>query len=128
MAGALTPIVSKADFVARFRPLVGTEDTWADDLLLVASNQIRRKFADAGRELDEADPEVRLVIIEVVAAVLRPGQYAGFSSVTVTTDDATETRVLANPNTAIDITDAHWLRLGFDLTASPRGCFPVGDY
>ena len=128
MAGIILPILSKTEFVGLFRPLVGAEDELADLMLLDAAQQIRAKFAEHERELDETDPQVRLVIFEVVAAVLRPGEFAGHSSVTVTTDDATETRVLANPNAAIDISDAQWVRLGFSLTASPRGCFPVNDY
>lgn len=111
-----------------FRPLVGAEDKLADLLLLAASNQIRRRFATASLTLDESDPEVqKLVIFRLVSAVLRPGTYAGYSSVTITTDDATESRVFVNPN-AVDISDAQWARLGIDLSPDPRGCFPVGDY
>ncbi|MCV7255680.1 hypothetical protein H7J86_26295 [Mycobacterium hackensackense] len=128
MAGLVTPILSKTEFVARFRPLVGTEDTLTDDLLMAASNKVRRKYAENDRTLDESDPEVRLLIRDVVASVLRMGDFAGYSSVTITTDDATEARVLANPAAYVSITDAQWRDLGFDLTASPRGCFPVNDY
>jgi hypothetical protein len=124
----LPPLVTKAEFVASFRPLVGAEDNLADRLLAAASNQIRRRFTQAGLTLDESDPDVQLVVIEVVSAVLRPGRFAGYQSVTVVTDDATETRVFANPNAAIDISDAQWLRLGVYATAGPLGCFPVGDY
>lgn len=128
MAAVVSPILSKTDFVEMFRPLVGAEDKLADLLLLAASNQIRRRFAAASLTLDESDPEVKLVIFELVSAVLRPGTYAGYSSVTITTDDATESRVFVNPNAAIDISDAQWARLGIDLSPNPRGCFPVGDY
>jgi hypothetical protein len=128
MAGVVSPILSKADFVEMFRPLVGAEDKFADLLLMAASNQIRRRFSAAGIPLDESDPEVTLVVYELVAAVLRPGTYAGYSSVTITTDNATEQRVFVNPNAAIDISDAQWARLGISLTPAPRGCFPVGDY
>lgn len=128
MAGVVEPILSKTDFVRMFRPLVGAEDYLADLLLLAASNQIRRRFASAGIPLDESDPEVRLVIFEQVAAVLRPGTYAGYSSVTITTDDATESRVFVNPDAQVNISDAQWIRLGISLTPDPRGCFPVGDY
>lgn len=128
MAGVTTPILSKTDFIGMFRPLVGAESAHADLLLLAASNQIRRRFTAKGLTLDESDPEVTLVIFEVVAAVLRPGQFAGHSSVTVLTDDATETRVFANPNAAIEISDAQWVRLGISLSVEPQGCFPVGDY
>ena len=128
MAGFATPIMSKADFVARFRQLVGVEDTLADDLLMSASSQIRRRFADEGRTLDETDVDVRLVVFDVVAAVLRPGKFAGYSSFSITTDNTTEARVLANPNAAINITDALWDRLGISATASPLGNFPENDY
>lgn len=128
MAGAVLPILSKADFVSMFRPLVGVEDTLADKLLMAASNQIRRRFSDAGVTLNENDDDVHLVIWEVVTAVLRPGRFAGYSSVTITTDDSTEARVFANPNAAIDITDAQWKRLGIDLTVGPLGNFPECDY
>lgn len=128
MAGAVLPILSKANFVSLFRPLVGVEDTLADKLLMAASNQIRRRFTEAGVTLDENDDEVHLVIWEVVAAVLRPGRFAGYSSVTITTDNSTEARVFANPNAAIDITDAQWTRLGISLTAGPLGNFPECDY
>lgn len=128
MAGVVEPILSKTDFVRMFRPLVGAEDYLADLLLLAASNQIRRRFASAGLPLDESDPEVRLVIFEQVAAVLRPGTYAGYASVTITTDDATESRVFVNPDAQVNISDAQWIRLGISLTPDPRGYFPVGDY
>ncbi len=128
MAGVVQPILSKAEFITLFRPLVGYEDALADKLLMAVSQRIRRKFAEAGVPLDEDDDEVDLVIWEVVAAVLRPGEFAGYSSVTITTDDATEQRVLANALAQLDITDAQWKRLGIDVTASPRGCFPENDY
>lgn len=128
MAGVVSPILSKTDFVALFRPLVGAEDQLADLLLNAASNQIRRRFAESGLVLDEVDPEVKLVVFEAVAAVLRPGTYAGYSSITITTDDATESRAFANPNTLLDISDAQWQRLGISSTPAPTGCFPVGDY
>lgn len=128
MSGPVSPILTKPEFITMFRPLVGAESVLADLLLLAASQQIRRRFVEAEMTLVESDPEVWLVIFEVVAAVLRPGTYAGHSSVTVTTDDATEQRVFANPNAAVDISDAQWARLGVDLTAAPRGSFPVGDY
>lgn len=128
MAGAVLPILSKAIFVSMFRPLVGVEDALADKLLMAASNQIRRRFSDAGVTLDENDDEVHLVIWEAVAAVLRPGKFAGYSSVTITTDDATEQRVLANALAQLEITDAQWKRLGIDLTVGPLGNFPECDY
>ncbi|AHJ86293.1 hypothetical protein 32HC_15 [Mycobacterium phage 32HC] len=129
MGGVVSPILSKADFVKMFRPLVGAEDELADLLLMSASNQIRRRFYRAGVDLDESDPDIRLVIFEVVAAVLRPGTYAGYSSITITTDDATESRVFANPSALLDISDAQWRRLGIEEdSVAPRGCFPVGDY
>lgn len=124
----ITPIITKTRLVQLFRPLVGVEDEVADLLLLSASQQIRRKFTQAGVTLDETDPEVELVIYEVVTAVLRRGDFAGYSSVTITTDDSTEARVFANPDAAIDITDAQWIRLGLDLGAAASGCFPVDDY
>lgn len=128
MAGAVLPILPKTTFVGMFRPLVGVEDALTDKLLMAASSKIRRRFAEAGVVLDENDDEVHLVIWEVVAAVLRPGKFAGYSSVTITTDDSTEARVFANPNAAIDITDAQWIRLGIDVTVGPRGTFPENDY
>ncbi|OCB56131.1 hypothetical protein A5722_14630 [Mycobacterium vulneris] len=128
MAGVVTPIVTKQRFVQLFRPLVGAEDELADLLLNAASNQIRRRFTAAGLTLDESDPEVELVVFEAVAAVLRPGQFAGYKSVTVLTDDANEQRVFANPETLLTITDAQWERLGISMSAAPRGCFPIGDY
>lgn len=128
MAGVLTPILAKAQFVELFRPLVGVEDTLTDKLLMAASNQIRRRFAEAGVTLDENNDDVHLVIWEVVTAVLRQGRFAGYSSVTITTDDSTEARVFANPNAAIDITDAQWIRLGIIVTAGPLGHFPENDY
>lgn len=128
MAGVVTPIVTKPRFIQLFRPLVGAEDELADLLLIAASNQIRRRFAASGLTLDDTDPEVELVIFEAVAAVLRPGSYAGYSSITITTDDATESRAFANPNTLLEITDAQWERLGISMSAAPTGCFPVGDY
>lgn len=128
MAGVVSPIVTKQRFVQLFRPLVGAEDQLADLLLNAASNQIRRRFTAAGLTLDDSDPEVELVIFEAVAAVLRPGQYAGFSSIAITTDDATESRVFANPNTLLNITEEQWQRLGISRTPAPTGCFPVGDY
>lgn len=131
MAGVQTPIIDRARFIQLFRPLVGVEPELADLLLLAASNRIRRKFTAAGVTLDETDPDVELVIFEVVSTVLRRGDFAGYSSVTITTDDSTESRVFANPDAAVDITDAQWRRLGLDgdsVSASPRGCFPVGDY
>ncbi|MCV7230671.1 hypothetical protein [Mycolicibacterium komossense] len=124
----ITPIITKTRLIQLFRPLVGAEDELADLLLLSASQQIRRKFTQAGVTLDDTDPEVELVIYEVVTAVLRRGDFAGYSSVTITTDDSTEARVFANPNAAIDITDAQWVRLGLDLGAAASGCFPVNDY
>lgn len=128
MAGVVAPIVTKQRFVQLFRPLVGAEDELADLLLNAASNQIRRRFTAAGLTLDDSDPEVELVVFEAVAAVLRPGQFAGYKSVTVLTDDANEQRVFANPETLLTITDAQWERLGLSMSATPTGCFPVGDY
>lgn len=128
MAGMVTPILSKADFVKMFRQLVGAEDFVADKLLMAASTRIRRRFNEAGIPLDENDDEVHLVIWESVAAVLRTGRYAGYSSVTITTDNATEQRVLANALAQFDITDAQWDRIGITVTAQPLGHFPENDY
>lgn len=128
MAGAVLPILPKDQFVGLFRPLVGVEDTLADKLLMAASSRIRRRFAEAGLPLDENDDEVHLVIWEAVAAVLRPGKFAGYTSVTITTDDATEQRVFANALAQLEITDAQWGRLGINVAASPLGTFPENDY
>lgn len=128
MAGLTTPILSKTEFVGLFRPLVGAEDALADLLLMAASKRIRRKFVQAGADLDETDEDVKLVVFEIVRDVIGRGDFAVYSSVTVSTDDSTESRVFANPSAALTITDAHWVRLGLDLSPDPRGCFPVGDY
>lgn len=128
MAGVITPIINQTRFVELYRPLVGVESELADTLLLAASNRIRRRFAAAGLTVDEADPEIELVLYEVVRAVLDRHNFAAYSSVTITTDDSTESRVFANPDAAVSITDAQWERLGIDTGVSPRGSFPVRDY
>lgn len=131
MTGPVTPILIRPDFETLFRPLVGAEIPLGELLLEAASNRIRRKFTQAGVELDESDAEVKLVIYEAVSAVLRHADFAGLSSVSFTTDDATEQRVFANALAQFDITDAQWVRLGLDaanLSASPAYCFPENDY
>lgn len=130
MAGALSPIMSKADFVARFRPLDSVEDLLADDLLDAASEEIRQRFADAGVTLDEQSKRVRLVVLEVVRSALRTaaGDFGGLSEFSVTTDDATELRRFFNPSDALQFTEDHWIRLGLNMFPGPRGCFPVDDY
>lgn len=131
MGGIIQPIISKSRLVELYRPLVGAEDKLADVLLLAVSGRIRGKAADQGVTLDESDSEVELVVFESVAAVLDRGNYRIYSSITLTTDDATESRVFANALATLEVTDAQWRRLGLDpdtLSASPRGTFPVGDY
>lgn len=128
MAGPVTLILEKTAFVALFRPLVGSEDLLADLLLEAATDWIRREFLEAGLTLDESSAEVKLVIRDAVAAVLRAGDYAGYSSFTITTDDSTESRTFANPSAALDFTDAYRLRLGLPISASPVGNFLDCDY
>lgn len=128
MGGVISPILSKTDFIDLFRPLVGAEDKLADLLLLAASERLRRIFAEQGKILDEQSSEVRLVLYEVVSAVLRPGTFAGLTSVSFTTDDAVEQRVFANPSAACVFTEDHYNRLGLDWSASPRGTFFDQDY
>jgi hypothetical protein len=130
MTGPVSLIVTRAQLVALFRPLVGVEAELADLLLEAATNRIRRKFADAGATLVESDAEVRLVILEVVRTAIRnaSNEFGGLKQIAFTTDDATEQRVFANPGAQLDFTDAHWERLGLDLSVSPRGHFPVDDY
>lgn len=130
MAGAVTLILTREAFVSMFRPLVGPEGTLADLLLEAATNRIRREFAAAGSTLDETDAEVKLVVLEVVRAAIRNavGEYGGLSSFSVTTDDATEQRSFVNPDAALDFTEAHWRRLGLDMSATAQGTFPENDY
>lgn len=131
MGGVIQPIISKSRLVELYRPLVGAENELADLLLLDVSGRIRDKAAAQNVTLNESDAGVELVVYESVTAVLERGNYRIYSSITLTTDDATESRVFANALATLEVTDAQWRRLGLDpdtLSASPRGTFPVGDY
>jgi hypothetical protein len=121
-----SPILSKPDFIELFRPLVGAEDKLADLLLRAASSRIRRRFAEADLALDETDDEVRLIVFEMVVEILRPGTYAGLSSYTTSTDDATETRVFANAVARLTLSEDQIDRLG--LSPGPNYCFAADDY
>lgn len=130
MSGPVSLILTRPQFVALFRPLLGVEGDLADLLLEAATNRIRRKFLAADVTLDEQDAEVKLVVLEVVRTAIRnaSNDFGGLTQMSFTTDDATEQRTFFNPDAALDITDAHWLRLGLDSSPSPQGCFPVNDY
>lgn len=129
MAGVVTPILEKTAFEELFGPLTpGAQTKLAELLLSAVSSRIRKKATEQGVEIDGTDPDVHLVVYELVSAVLRHHAFAGLSSVSITTDDATEQRTFANALRQLDITDAHWDQLGLAIGALPRGTFPVGDY
>ncbi|KXT55931.1 hypothetical protein Y710_16415 [Gordonia sp. QH-12] len=117
------PFVSIEEFAELWRPLSGAEKEYGAILLLAASNWIREHKPG----IRDDDPAAKTVVVEVVKAVLLPGQWSGYSSWSKTVGQRTTTATLANPAAALDFTP--WLSLlGISGRARPVGNFPRNDY
>lgn len=120
-----TPFLTTDQFQAMFaRTLSVRERALADLLVQAAANWIRQRLPD----LPVYHTEARLVTYDVVAAVLRkPGEYAGFSQVTRTTDDRTLGYTLDAAGDLLEFTDRHLQLLGLSVTAQPRAMTDLID-
>lgn len=118
------PFVTAANLESLWRPLSGAEKEYAEILIAAASAWIRDRRPD----IDSDDPAARLVVIEVVKAVLLPGQWQGYASWSKTVGERVEAATLANPTAALAFTDWHYELLGISRSARPVGHFPRNDY
>jgi len=113
-----TPFLTTDQFQGMFaRTLSVRERALTDMLVQAAANWIRERLPD----LPLGHTEARLVTYDVVAAVMRrPGEYAGFSQVTRTTDDRTLGWTLESAGDMLSFEDRHLRMLGLSVTAAPR--------
>lgn len=113
-----TPFLTTDGFQAMFaRTLSVRERALTDMLVQAAANWIRERLPD----LPVYHTEARLVTYDVVAAVMRrPGEYAGFSSVSRGTDDRTLGYTLEASADLLSFEDRHLRMLGLSTTAAPR--------
>lgn len=115
-----TPFLSVDDFTGMFpRSLLAPERVLAGLLVQAAANWIRNPSRLP--DLPLGSVEAKLVTYDVVAAVFRrPGEYAGFSQVTRTTDDRTMGYTLEAAAELLNFTDKHREMLGLSVAAQPR--------
>lgn len=121
--GVSAPFVSVDALESLWRPLSGAEKEYAEILLAAASAWIREHKPGVADD----DPNAKIVTIEVVKAVLLPGQWSGYSSWSKTVGNRIEAATLANPTAALDFTPYLTL-LGISTRAMPVGNFPRNDY
>lgn len=113
-----TPFLTTDQFQAMFaRTLSVRERALTDMLVQAAANWIRERLPD----LPVGHTEAKLVTYDVVSSVMRrPGEYAGFSQVTRTTDDRTLGWTLESVGDMLSFEDRHMRMLGLSVTAAPR--------
>lgn len=119
-----TPFITPEGIQSLWRPLSGAEQEYAEILIAAASGWIR----DRKPGIREDDPAARIVCLEVVKAVLLPGQWQNFSSFSREIDDAVVSATLADPAGALTFTDWHYELLGINRNPLPVGHFPRDDY
>ncbi|WLP90253.1 hypothetical protein [Gordonia sp. NB41Y] len=119
-----TPFVTAEGLAALWRELSGAEYEYAGILLSAASTWIRNRRPG----IADDDPAAKIVCVEVVKAVLLPGQWQGFTSWSRAVDDAVLSATLADPAGALTFTDWHYELLGINRNALPVGHFPRDDY
>lgn len=114
-----TPFLTVEQFQAMFaRALSAQEMTLAALLCQAAANWIRHPSRLPG--LPPSNTEAKLVTFDVVSAALaRPAEYVGFSSVTRTTDDRTTGYTLESAAQLLEFTDRHRDLLGLSTAAAP---------
>lgn len=132
-----TELVDLAAFTAQFpRPLDAAEEARTAHLLILAEQEVRAEFGEAGRDLDSeiaARPwlavRARRVITELVSVALHVGANAGLRSAQSSTGAESDAVTFAGdgaPWVSMSLTDAHRAALGLPSGAGPRWSFPKG--
>lgn len=120
----MTAFASTDELTNRWRPLKSAEKAWAQDLLDAAGRWIRRKKPD----IEQDDPDAKVVSIAVVRSALGPGGHDGLSQFSSTLGPRSKSGTLVNPEAALA-----WLpwmkeQLGITDVALPQAYFGDGDF
>ena len=117
----MADFVTVPDVATGWRPLSGTEQVWAEQLIAAASLWIR----DPNRRPDIADndPGARFVVTEVVRAALTAAKHAGHVSYSKTVGGVTRSGTLVNPGRSLVFTEYHHQLLGISRSAKPSWTF-----
>ncbi|MGN7133387.1 hypothetical protein ACTHQY_08950 [Rhodococcoides corynebacterioides] len=114
------------EIAAQWRPLSDEEKKAAEALLGAAYRWIKRKRPD----IDDTDPDAKLVSIAVAKNALLAGEHAGYSQVSRTLGPRSFSATIANPDAALAW--AKWMKdlLGISDSehAAPRATFGDGGF
>lgn len=106
------------------RPMSPSETARAESLLVVAS-----RLLDQNTTVNVSDPEhlelARIVVVDMVAAALIPGEYRGHQSYTWRNGALSGAGTLVADAGGVRLLDWHLAMFGVSVTAMPKGSFPT---
>ncbi|GLB62668.1 hypothetical protein NCCP2495_05460 [Dietzia sp. NCCP-2495] len=119
------PFASVGDVAAEFpRPLTPSEEKRAESLVLVASRLLETNVKTHIATMEEHEL-ARIVVVDMVATALLPGEYRGHQSYSWRNGSlAGSGTLVADAAGGIRLLDWHLAMFGGSVRAMPKGTFP----